>query len=312
MKKKISIITPVYNEEENILIYYQEVTKELKKYRDKYDFEIIIIDNKSTDSSFQVLKKLKDKDKDKELKIYKLSKNYGYQRSIWTGLCQSSGDASIILDCDLQDPVELFQDFIKNWEKGDQIVYGIRNNRQENYFISSLRKIFYKLINKFSENHLPLNAGDFMLIDKIIIDYIKNINEHDIYLRGIIFGFGFNRSGVKYERKKRLKGKSKFNFSNLLIFAINSFLNEGVFPLRIATIFGLVLFLVSVLLIIFYIIAKIMSLFYFPPGFATILVALLISTAINGIFIGILGEYIARIQKKTRNLPITTIQEKYE
>tara|TARA_B100000989_G_C19491750_1_gene450129 strand:- start:367 stop:1302 length:936 start_codon:yes stop_codon:yes gene_type:complete len=310
MKKLISIVTPVYNEEETLDLYFNELITQTKKLNEYYNFELILVDNNSTDNTYEILKKYKNKID--FLKIYKLTKNFGYQKSLWTGITLSKGDVCITLDADLQDPTDMIEKFLEKWEEGYKIVYGVRVKREENFIISAFRKIFYKLINKLSENNLPQNAGDFMLIDKKIINLLKNLNEHDIYLRGLIFSFGFKRIGIDYNRKNRNRGESKFKLLNLISFAINSFFNEGIFPLRLATIFGISLFFISIILFVFYFFTKIFNILIFPPGYATLLLILLISTALNGIFLGIIGEYIARIQRKTRNIPITIIEEKDE
>ena len=191
-KKLISIVTPVYNEEETINYYFDKIFYEINKLKENFDFEIILSDNNSSDNTFAVIKQ---KAKEfKNIKAYKLSKNYGYQKSLWTAICQSRGDAIIPIDCDLQDPPELFETFIEQWKKGYKIVYGVRTSRKENFLKTKkivdfpmMRNIFYWLLNKISEDKIPRNVGDFMLLDKIIVDKIKSINDHNIYCKMVSF-----------------------------------------------------------------------------------------------------------------------------
>ena len=206
--KLISIVTPVFNEEENINYYYETVTSAIVSLEKSYNFEFIITDNNSSDKTLELLRKISSKDK--RLKIFKLSKNYGYQKSLWTGICQSNGDAVIPMDCDLQDPPELIKEFIKHWEDKNKIVYGIRDSRKEKFLETKkvvdfpmFRNIFYYILNKISDDKIPKNVGDFMLIDKVIVNHIKEISDHNIYLRGIIFSLGYKKKSINYHREKR-------------------------------------------------------------------------------------------------------------
>ncbi|MBM5782192.1 MAG: glycosyltransferase family 2 protein [Pelagibacterales bacterium] len=306
-KKLISIVTPVYNEEEGIKSYYTQITKQIDKLSDKYDFEIIVTDNCSTDDTYKILEELAKNDK--RLRIFKFSKNFGYQKSIWTGYSKAKGDVAIEFDCDLQDPPELLPQFLEKWELGYKIVYGIRRSRKEGKFITFLRKLFYRIINKISENDLPVDAGDFILIDRKILDHLVEVDDCDMYLRGIIFSFGYSRIGIEYNRKQRLKGESKFPFKNLLQLALDAVVSQSILPLRIASYLGLVIAFFTILLSLFYVMAKIFFNIYMPAGFTTITVLILFSTSVNAIFLGIIGEYLARIYIQSKKRPITIIEK---
>ena len=211
--KKISIVIPVYNEQDNILPVYNTVTKSISTLMNKYDFEFIFMDNHSSDNTFLNLKGLAQKDS--RIKIARLSRNFGYQKSIYTGYLLTSGDAVIQLDGDLQDPPAMIPEFIKQWENGYSIVYGVRIARKESFILQGIRKIFYRLIDFLSEDQLPHDAGDFRLVDKRIIDEMRKLYDYSPYLRGMIAAMGFNQIGIPYQRNERLHGKSKFDVNSL-------------------------------------------------------------------------------------------------
>jgi glycosyltransferase involved in cell wall biosynthesis len=306
-KKLISIITPVYNEEDSIDHYYQRVVKTINKLSNIYDFEIIFTDNCSTDKTFDKLKNLCTKDS--RIKAFKFSKNFGYQKSIWFGYYQSKGDVTLELDVDLQDPPEMLEEMLKYWNKGFKIVYGIRKDRKEGYIIKSLRKIFYRIVRKISYYDIPNDAGDFMLIDKDVVDHLKKIKLSDPYLRGTIFGFGYSKIGIEYKRDAREAGVSKFPSLNLIKLAIDGLVNTSVFPLRLASIVGIVSATISIVLFFIFIIDKIFLNSELPRGTTSILLLLLTSIAINSILIGILGEYIGKIYRQLSCSDIVPIVE---
>lgn len=308
MKKLISIICPVYNEEKNISFFYKNLSSELKKLKNEFNFEIIFTDNNSSDRTLSNLKKLKSIDK--RIKIIKLTKNHGYQKSLWTGYNFSKGDACITIDCDLQDPVNLISKFLKIWKtKKVKVVYGIRKNRDENFLLVLFRKIFYKFFNLFHESRIEENVGDFLLTDKIIVKYIKSLNEHELYLRAFILNLGFPSKGINYNRKKRIYGKSKFSMYSYFKFGISSIFSETSSLLKMSGFLSIIFLLISLALSGTYFVGKYFDLFYMAPGFATTTVLILLTMAINCLFFGILGAYIHRINLKTKNVPITIIEK---
>ncbi len=314
-KKLISIVTPVYNEEESINYFFDKIFNEINKFRDRYKFEIILTDNDSTDNTLRIIRQKSNENN--IIKAYKLSKNYGYQKSLWTAICQSKGDAIIPIDCDLQDPPELFETFLKNWEEGYKIVYGVRTSREENFFktrkfvdLPMIRKLFYWLLNKISEDKIPRNVGDFMLLDKTIVDKIKSIHDQNIYLRGVIFSLGFKQKSINYERKERKYGNTKFYFSKSLKLAIDGIVGLSSLPLRIASIFGVFIASITLILSIFFILSKFMFDINYPAGLTTIIVLVLFGISLNALFLGIIGEYLSRIYDQQKNRPITIIEER--
>lgn len=309
MKKLVSIITPVFNEEINIPIYFERMNKVLSGLEDRYDFEFVITDNCSEDKTFEILKRYAAQDS--RISVYRFSKNFGYQRSIFTGYTKSRGDCAIEFDCDLQDPPELLSEFLSQWEKGYKVVYGIRTTRQEGRVLTWLRQVFYRLLARVSESPLPEDAGDFILMDRDVIEQLKNIRDRNIYIRGEVFSFGFLRKGIKYSRDARLHGDSKFPIRNLIALAIDGFLSQSTLPLKLASYVGAGLSVITILMIFGYVFTRVAGITTLP-GFTTTTVLLLASISINSIFIGIMSEYLARIYQSMTNKPFVIIDESIE
>ena len=307
-KKLISIVTPVFNEEEALDIYYDRVSKVINKLSNEYDFEIIFTDNCSIDNTFKKLQELAEKDS--KIRVFSFSKNFGYQKSIWFGYYKTKGDITLELDVDLQDPPEMLEEMLEHWKKGHKIVYGIRKDRKEGIIIKSLRKIFYRLVRKVSDYDIPNDAGDFMLLDRDIIDHLKKIKLADPYLRGTIFGFGYSKIGIEYKRDVREVGVSKFQSLKLMGLAMDALVNTSIFPLRMATIAGLMATFASIVLGGYFVIDKLFLGAELPKGITAILVLILVSIAINSTLIGILGEYIGKIYRQFSASDIVPMVEK--
>jgi glycosyltransferase involved in cell wall biosynthesis len=305
-KSFISIIVPVLNEEGNIPTCYSTLSKMADKLTN-YNFEFIFSDNCSSDKSYQLLEEIAQQDK--RLVGYRLSRNFGYQKSIFAALTKATGDAIIVFDCDLQDPPELLPQFIKQWELGAKVVYGIRKKRNENRLLEGCRKLFYRVINKLSEDYLPPDAGDFRLIDRCILEQLKQINDYNPYLRGLIASFGFKQVGIPYERQKRTKGKSKFNLSKLIELAVDGIISQSIAPLRFATYIGLIVSLSTFIGICVYTIAHLFFNTQWPAGFATTTILILFSLSLNALFLGIIGEYLARIYHQVRTRPLVIFEK---
>ncbi len=310
--KSLTFIIPVFNEEKNITNVFDELLKIKKKLSEKYKIFFLFADNNSTDNSFKILNEIAKSNN--FVRLIKYSRNYGYQRSILTAIKHSETDGAVIIDCDLQDPPELILQFIKYWEKGYKNIYGIRSKRKESWV--KLRSIYYKLINKLSDIEMPENAGDFRLLDKVIINYLKNIDHDNPYVRGLVASAGYKSVGIEYERKKRIKGQSSAGFFKLLLLAIRSITQFSNFPIRLLSIFGIIILIIIFLLIIFIIFIRI----YFgtnsdiflslPKGFTTTWILILITIGINSLFLGIIGEYVSNIHDEILKKNKVNIQKK--
>lgn len=305
----ITICVPVLNEEGNIDRLIHRL-REVAGQNNSYEFEFLFTDNASTDNTFA---KLADwVTREPRLRAFRFSRNFGFQRSILTNLLNARGTAAIQIDADLQDPPELIPAFLENWRKGYKVVYGIRRGRQENLLLRIARRLHYRMINMLSETEVPLDLGDFRLIDRVIIDHLRDYSDRAPYLRGLIASLGYPQIGIPYDRSIRAAGTSKFNFFSLLTLSLDGVCSQSVKPLQFITMFGFGLSLVSAMLVALYLCAYLFGLAAGAPGFTTLVLLVLLSIAINAAFVGILGEYIGRIFEVVRGGPLSIIVDRLE
>jgi len=305
-KRLLTMLVPVFNEEPNIAPLYQALQPVLQQLSPRYDFEILFTDNHSTDGTFAAIEQLAARDP--RVRALRFSRNFGFQRSILTGYLHARGDAAIQIDCDLQDPPELIVEFVKKWEEGNRVVYGIRSSRKEGWMMNATRRFFYRLIDSLSEDDLPLDAGDFRLVDRRVLDELRTLDDSQPYLRGTVASLGFTQVGIPYDRAERTRGESKFSFSELVGLALDGILNHSVVPLRIATYLGLAVSVLTLLAIIGYSAGRLFFGANWPPGFASIIILILGSLSLNALFLGIIGEYLGRIYKQVKRRPLTIVE----
>lgn len=304
--KIISILIPVYNEKENIMNIYQEIIKSIEQLNE-YAFEIIFMDNCSEDLSVNEVKKIIELDKRVKLIIH--SRNYGYQANILSGYYSCSGDAAIVIDADGQDDPKYIQKFINAWKNGYKVVYGIRENTADNIFLKYSRKLFYKILKYSSYIKIPLNVGDFRLIDRRIIDDLKKFEENNIFLRATISSIGYSSMGIPYSRRKRELEKSKFDMKGYLSFGIEGILSFSKLPLKIIFIFGLLLFLISLILIVGYFLLFLFG-FIEVKGFTSTILLLLFYFGTISLFLGVIALYLSEVFMETKKRPRYIIREK--
>jgi glycosyltransferase involved in cell wall biosynthesis len=302
----ISIVVPVYNEESNILPFHEKVAAILAPLETRFRFEFVFTDNHSTDRTFALLSELAARDP--RIRVFRFSKNFGYQRSILTGYTRSRGDAAIQLDVDLQDPPELLATFLDHWQEGADVVYGIRTQRAEGWTITKARAVFYRLVDMLSEEKLPVDAGDFRLISRRIIDLLCAYRDANPYLRGTIATLGFKQVGIEYVRNARQFGESKFPFSKLASLALDGILNHSTLPLRFATYFGIASSLLTLMVMAGYAVVRLVFGAAWPAGFTTLAALILLSISINAMLLGIIGEYLGRMYRQVRDSPLTIIE----
>lgn len=296
----VSIVVPAFNEAENIEPLYAALQPIMASLDERYRFEIVITDNHSTDATFANLRKVARRDS--RIRAFRFSKNFGYQKSIFTGYSLCRGDAAIQLDCDLQDPPELIPEMLERWREGFAVVYGVRRTRQESRWVEWQRKAYYRVLNLLTTRPMPVDAGDFRLIDRRVIDALRRLDPEGIYIRGAIADMGFDQTGVAYDRVQRARGESKFPFSKMVGLAVDGILNHSTIPLRLATYFG---FAVSLLTLLAASIYAVLRAFYrpeWPAGFTTIVFFVLLSLGINSLFLGILGEYLGRLYRQRNSV----------
>jgi dolichol-phosphate mannosyltransferase len=280
----------------------------MKKARVEY--EIIFVDDGSTDNSLVEMIKLRGIDD--RVKVIELSRNFGHQAALLAGLNYANGDAVIMMDVDLQHPPELILTLIEKWQNGNDIVYTIRRYPPGTSFFKRITsKAFYRLINVLSKIDIPENSADFRLIDKKVVNEIRSLKERNIFFRGIVNWIGFKKVAVYYDAAPRYAGKSKYTFWKMIRFAFDGITSFSIFPLHIATIFGFIVSLFS-FLYAFYAIYKRLFTSEALPGWASVLVAVLFLGGIQLLSIGVLGEYLGRVYSETKSRPIYIIRNIYE
>lgn len=302
----ISVVVPVYNEEHNVERAYSSIVEEFAKLPD-YSYEIIFTDNHSTDGTFGKLKALAASDPD--VRVMRFARNFGFHRSILTGYRHARGAAAIQIDCDLEDPPSLFPEFLRLWREGHDVVVGVRSDRPESRAMIAIRRAFYQLLDRISEVPQAVDAGDFRLIDRKIIEQLKNIEDAQPYVRGLISELARNQTGVAYSRQKREFDKSKFPLPELVRLAMSGILSYSVEPLRVATYLGIFVSLVTAVMTCGYVIARLLTHNPWPSGFATTTVLILCGISLNAIFLGVIGEYIGRIYIQARKRPTVIVEQ---
>jgi glycosyltransferase involved in cell wall biosynthesis len=306
--KKISIVSPCYNEEKNIALVYAEVKKQFNQALTNYEYEHIFIDNCSTDNSPQILRQIAETDAN--VKVIFNSRNFGHIRSPVYGLYQASGDAIILLVSDLQDPPELIIQLIKKWEEGNQIVVAIKKESEESKVMFAIRTAYYNLINKISETKLTKNFTGFGIYDKKVIAILKTFEDPYPYFRGLIFKIGFKTDKIYYSQPVRKRGISSNNFYSLYDLAMLGICTHSKVPLRFFTLSGFFIASLSLLVSIIYLTLKLIFWDSFQLGLAPIVIGLFFFSAIQIFSIGIIGEYIGVILTKLTKEPLVIERER--
>ncbi len=306
--KTISIMVPTYNEEENVSLMYESLKKMFQKDLPKYQYEILFIDNKSKDNTRKLIREICKKDK--QVKAIFNSQNFGQFNSPYFGLISTSGDCTISVAADFQDPIEMIPKFVKYWEEGYKIVIGIKEKSQESKLVFFLRSLYYKLIKKFSEVEQIEHFTGFGLYDKAFIEVLRNLDDPDPYLRGIVAELGFERKEIPFVQPKRQRGKSSNNWYKLYdagMLGITSYTKIG---LRIATILGFFIAFVSFVVALVYFILKLCMWNQFEAGIAPLIIGVFLLGGIQIFFIGFLGEYILRMNQRLMHRPLVVVEEK--
>jgi len=306
MKKKISIVTPTFNEELNIEKLCDLISEEMKKLN--YDYEHIVIDNSSTDSTVSILRKKTLLDKN--LKVIINSRNFGHIKSPVHGILQASGNAVILMTSDFQDPVSLISIYLKEWEKGHKVVMAQKISSDENSKMNFLRKLFYKTIKCISEVSLPANITGAGLFDKKIVEEIRNINDPYPYFRGLISEITNEIKLVPFHQPKRLGGKTKNNFYTLYDIGVLGVIKHSKLPLRIITFIGMIASIASFLVAAVFFFRKLFNWDSFTVGVAPLIIGFFLIASIQIFLLGFVGEYVMSILTQTRKLPLVIEKER--
>ena len=305
--KKISVLIPTYNEEDNVINMSEKILNIFNTELINYNYEIIFIDNDSQDTTREKLLYLCTKNK--KIKAIFNAKNFGWMNSPYYGLLQTTGDCTVSLSADFQDPPEMISQFVKEWEKGYKIVIGIKNKSKENPVMYLIRTIYYKLIKYILEIDQIEHFTGFGLYDRTFVDILRTLDDSEPYLRGIVAEFGYKIKQINYEQQKRKSGKSKSNFYKLYDVAMRGITSYSKIVLRLATLFGFISSGLSFLVGVGYLIYKIVYWNNFAVGIAPLVIGVFFIGSMQLFFIGLLGEYILSINSRVIKRPLV-IEEK--
>ena len=306
--KKISIVSPCYNEEKNLQTVYNEVKIQFHENLKDYTYEHIFIDNFSTDESAEILREISSKDKN--VKVIFNSRNFGHIRSPMHALFQATGDATILLVSDLQDPPNLIPQLIKKWEEGNQVVVAVKKESEESAVMFAIRSLYYNIINKISETKLVKNFTGFGLYDKQVLTVLKSFDDPYPYFRGLVFKVGFKVDQIFYVQPVRKRGVTSNNFYTLYDMAMLGICTHSKVPLRVFTISGFLLAILSLLISIIYLVLKIILWNSFQLGLAPIIIGVFFFSSVQLFSIGIIGEYIGVILTKISKEPLVIERER--
>ena len=308
----LSVVVPCFNEQEVLELTHRRLVKALGDNLD-FKLEIVYVNDGSRDRTEEILFNLADADR--RVKVISLSRNFGHQSAITAGLDYVAGSIVAVIDADLQDPPEVILSMITKWREGFDVVYGVRTKRKEEFFKRLSYKVFYRLYRLFSSLEMPLDSGDFALLDRRVVDLLNSLPEKNRFIRGLRTWSGFRQTGLVYEREARAGGDSKYNLKKLLKLAFDGIFNFSTRPLTIIFITGLITSLMSVLGTIVYLVARIgdYKIFgYSPgnaPGFTTLILAILFFSGLQLVSLGIIGEYLGRLYRETKMRPSYVVKE---
>ncbi len=303
----ISIVIPVFNETEVIDTTYQRLKQVMDSLSSKY--ELIFVNDGSQDDTAQKIKGFAEKDK--SVKLLSFSRNFGHQSAISAGMDYASGDAVVVIDADLQDPPEVIPQMIEKWQEGYEVVYGKRLKRKgETLFKKVTAKLFYRLLKHLTNVEIPVDTGDFRLIDRKVCDIFCRLQEKNRFIRGLVSWIGFRQTYVEYIREERFAGETKYPLKKMLRFAMDGILSFSYVPLKIASLLGFLVSGASFLYLIFVLMQKLFYPVNLVPGWTSIVAVLLIFNGLVLILLGVIGEYIGRIYDEVRNRPLYIINQK--
>ena len=307
MKSKflLSVIIPVFNEEENI----EPLLNALLPIVGSYDYELLFIDDGSSDNTVSEIRSLALKNT--KIKLVSFLRNFSHQTALTCGYMYAKGDCVITIDADLQDPPELIHDMIKKWQQGSKVVYAQRESRDESFFKISTANIFYKLINTLSNTPIPMNVGDYRLIDREVVELLKNMPERARFLRGMVAWGGFSSTYIPFARKKRIKGETHYPFSKMFAFALNGIVSFSTKPLRFATYLGMLTSIIGFLGIGYAVYRRLfLPEAFWVPGWTATFVSIMFFGGVQLLTIGIIGEYIGKIYAEVQGRPQYIIKDK--
>ena len=308
VKPVLTIVVPVFNESDGLDQFYRRMKKVMESLK-SVDCELIFVEDGSKDDSYKKIVEFARSDP--KIKVIKFSRNFGHQVAITAGMDQAKGDAVMVIDADLQDPPEVIGMFVKRWEEGNDVVYGIREKRPGESWLKLLTaRVFYRVLKRLVGIEIPVDAGDFRLISRRVVEQLKELKEKDRFVRGLVSWVGFRQTGVSYSREARFAGETKYPYRKMIKFALDGITSFSSLPLKLASWLG---YLTSIFAFLYggsVFIQKAMGLTV--QGWATIMVGMLFLGGVQLICLGIIGEYIGRIFNESKQRPLYIIDEIYE
>ena len=306
--KKISVIVPMYYEEEVAEECYKRLKKVLEGLAENYEYEIIFINDGSKDKTLNILENIAKENK--SVKIISFSRNFGHQAAVTAGLKEVTGDAIVIIDADLQDPPELIPDMLKLWEDGNDVIYGKRKSRAgESKFKLLTASMFYKTLNALSDVEIPKDTGDFRLVDRKVVEVINSLPEHNKFLRGLFSWVGFKQIPFEYERKERIAGKTKYPLGKMLKLAQDGIFSFSTKPLRIVGTMGIISILISIIILVYSILSYFFNWNELTAGWTSMMVTMTFLGGMILISLWMIGEYVGRIYDETKRRPEFIIEK---
>jgi dolichol-phosphate mannosyltransferase len=306
----ISVVVPIFFEEEVLGESYARLKKVLTSLPPKYDHEILFVNDGSADRSLELMLAI-SKD-DSHVRIIDLSRNFGHQFAITAGMDLAAGDAVVVIDADLQDPPEVIPRMVAKWEEGFKVVYGVRTMRQgESRFKRATASLFYRLLQSLSGTKLPVDAGDFRLIDRSVVNVMKNMREEHRYVRGLMAWAGFSQCGVEYERDRRYAGETKYSLTKMFRLALDGIVSFSAKPLYLAGYLGLLVTFLSMLQVVWILVGKLLHPESSVLGWTSLMAAILFLGGIQLICIGILGQYLGRVFEQCKHRPLYVVAQTF-
>lgn len=306
-KKLITYIFPVYNNAPSLPLLLETVNKTMDPLRAKYDFEYIFVNDGSPDNSAEVLRQMAKKEK--RMRVFFLSRNFGHQAAVSAGLDKARGDAIIIMDADMQDPPRVCLELIAKWEEGYEVVYAQRRTRKDTFFKRATANLYYRTLAAASSVQIPRNTGDFRLVDRKVVEVVTHMKERQRFLRGMFSFVGFRQAGVLFDRDARHSGKSEYTWKKLVGLAKDGLFGFSDLPLRAVAKLGYVVSALSVVGILYALALKLFWTSITVPGWTMIIVSIFFMGGVQLIMLGVIGEYIARIYNEVRERPTYIIAD---
>ncbi len=305
---KLSIVAPCYNEEKGLPEFVRRVTAAVAPLGQ--DYEILLVNDGSHDATLAVALRLAQETP--HIRVLNFLRNFGHQAAVTAGIDMARGDAVAIIDSDLQDPPELLGEMVARWQAGADVVYGQRRSRAgESAFKLWTARVFYRLLAWMTDRSIPLDTGDFRLMDRRVVDVLRQMRERHRFIRGMVSWVGGRQEAVLYDRAARFAGDTKYPFAKMLSFAIDAITSFSVFPLRLLSYLALAVLSITLIMAVVVFVAKLVNPDYFIPGYTSIMLTMMFFGGINLLAFGVLGEYIGRMYESVKGRPLYVIESEY-